>query len=132
MAIRSWLVTVSVLVEEDTKDQFNGPQSCPREQEIEDAILAAVASVGDPATSGDAVVSWQSTWMVLLDHMPHCGRCAVCSRWVYDGESQDSYTPTGISRGAVVAGDYRCDEHLPTGHPLCFAGKGYDGPLAGQ
>ncbi len=47
----------------------------------------------------------------------------------YDVENATDLTPTGISRGAVVQGRYRCDEHLPPGHPLCIAGRGYEGPV---
>ncbi len=49
---------------------------------------------------------------------------------MYDVENATDLTPTKINRGAVVNGQYRCDEHLPHGHPLCFAGRGYDEPVA--
>jgi len=61
--------------------------------------------------------------------MPWFGRCAVCNRWVYDCESRSELGADGVSRGAKVDGRFLCDEHLPHGHPLCFAGRGYDGPV---
>lgn len=59
------------------------------------------------------------------------GRCAVCNRWVYDAELADGQGTDGVSKGAVVGGQFRCDEHLPPGHPLCFAGRSYDSPVPG-
>jgi hypothetical protein len=97
------------------------------DEEIRKAVLAAVAAV--LSYRPDVRVEWSSSSIVPLEGKPTVGQCAVCNRWVYDVENATDLTPTGISRGAVVEGRYRCDEHLPHGHPLCFAGRGYDGPV---
>jgi hypothetical protein len=36
------------------------------------------------------------------------------------GENRTLDTPTGISKGAVVGGQYLCDEHLPPDRPAAF------------
>jgi hypothetical protein len=125
MATRSWLLTVSVLIEqeEDTLRR-NGWRT---DDEFQQAVTAAIAALY--AGRSDTTVEWQSLSSTPLDGKPAVGRCAVCNRWVYDVENLTPLTPTGISGGAVVDGRYRCDEHLPHGHPVCFAGRGYDGPV---
>ena len=60
-----------------------------------------------------------------LDGVDGYGRCAVCNRWVYDAERTDGEQRGGVSRGAMIGDRLHCDEHLPPGHPLCFAGLGY-------
>jgi hypothetical protein len=127
MPTRSWLLTVSVLIEQDEGTfRQNGWRT---DDEFQRAVTAAVAALF--AGRSDTVVEWQSLNSTPLDGKPAVGRCAVCNRWVYDEEHRTPLTPTGISRGAVVDGRYRCDEHLPPGHPLCFAGRGYNGPVPG-
>jgi hypothetical protein len=117
MATRSWLLTVSVLVEEDG----GLPEGAPggrTDAEIQQAITIALADlvVGRPGIA----VEWQSMTSVTLDGKPACGRCAVCNRWVYDVENRTESTPTGICRGAVFGGELLCDEHLPADHPVAF------------
>lgn len=68
----------------------------------------------------DVRVTWSSSTIVPLDGKPAVGRCAVCNRWVYDVENRTEHTPTEISAGAVVDGQYLCDEHLPKEHPAAF------------
>ena len=77
----------------------------------------------------DVRVEWSSLTSMPLDGAEGYGRCAVCNCWVYDAESTGEWRRGGVSRGAVVGDRMRCDEHLPPGHPLCFAGRGYEGPV---
>jgi hypothetical protein len=121
------LLTISFLVEQDPAEAARMPVPLWADEEIRKAVLAAVAAVLSYRL--DVRVEWSSSTRVPLDGKPAVGRCAVCDRWVYDVENATDLTPTGISRGAVVQGRYRCDEHLPPGHHLCFAGRGYDGPV---
>lgn len=121
------LHTISLLVEEDPAVARQIPFPMRAEEEIRKAVLAAVAAV--LSYRQDVRVEWASSLIVPLEGKPAVGRCAVCNCWVYDVENATAKTPRGISRGAVVDGRYRCDEHLPHGHPLCFAGRGYDGPV---
>ena len=88
------------------------------DEEIRKAILAAVAAL--LSDRPDVRVEWSSSSIMPLDGKPAVGRCAVCNRWVYDVENRTSHTPTGISPGAVVDGQYLCDEHLPKDHPAAF------------
>jgi hypothetical protein len=123
------LLTVTLLVEQDPAQAVRVPFPLRADEEIRKAVLAAVATL--LRDRPDVRVTWSSSSIMPLDGKPSVGRCAVCNRWVYDEEHRTPFTPTGISRGAVVDGRYRCDEHLPPGHPLCFAGRGYDGPVPG-
>src|SRR5262249_27784919 len=100
------------------------------EEEVCKAVLAAVAVLLRDRPR--ARVEWSSLTVIPLDGKPGFGRCAVCNRWVYDAESPPVSGADGMSRGARVDGRFRCDEHLPHGHPLCFAGRGYDGPVPGR
>ena len=127
MATTSTLMTVSLLVEQDFAEAARTPFPLRADEEIRKAVLAAVAAL--LSDRPNMRVEWSSSTVVPLDGKPAVGRCAVCNRWVYDEEHRTPLTPTGISRGAVVDGRYRCDEHLPHGHPLYFAGHGYDGPV---
>jgi hypothetical protein len=127
LATETDLLTISLLVEQDAAEAAGMPSALRPDEEIRKAVLAAVAAV--LSYRPDVRVAWSSSTIVPLDGKPAVGRCAVCNRWVYDAENATDLTPTGISRGAVVDGRYRCDEHLPPGHPLCFAGRGYDGPV---
>ncbi len=130
MATTTDLMTISLLVEQDPAEAARMPFPLRADEEIRKAVLAAVAVV--LSYRADVRVEWSSSTIVPLDGKPAVGRCAVCNRWVYDEEHSTPLTPTGISRGAVVDGRYRCDEHLPHGHPLCFGGRGYDRPIPGQ
>jgi hypothetical protein len=127
LATASDLLTISFLVEQDPAEAAQMPFPLRADEEIRKAVLAAVAAV--LSYRPDVRVKWSSSSIVPLDGKPGVGRCAVCNRWVSDVENATDLTPTEISRGAVVEGRYRCDEHLPHGHPLCFAGRGYDGPV---
>lgn len=129
MATATDLLTISLLVEEDPAKAGPLPFPLRVNEEIRKAVLAAVAAV--LSNRSDVRVEWSSSSIVPLDGKPAVGRCAVCNRWAYDEENATDLTPTGISRGAVIDGRYRCDEHLPSGHPLCFADRGYDGPVPG-
>ncbi len=124
MRTRSWLLTVSVLIEQDEETlRRNGWRT---DDEFQRAVTAAIAALY--AGRSDTMVEWQSLTSTPLDEKPAVGRCAVCNRWVYDVQNATDRTPTRISRGAVVDGRYRCDEHLPPDHPLCF-GSVYEGPV---
>lgn len=127
MANESTLLTISLLVEEDAAVADRLPFSLQTEEEVRKAVLAAVAVL--LSDRPDARVEWSSMTSMPLDGAVGYGRCAVCSRWVYDAELSDGEWRGGVSRGAMIGGRLRCDEHLPTGHPLCFAGRGYDGPV---
>lgn len=125
MATRSWLLTVSVLIEQDEETVCrDGWRS---DDEFQQAVTDAIAALY--ASRSDTVVEWESMTSTPLDGKPAVGRCAVCNRWVFDVENFTDLTPTRISRGAVLDGRYRCDEHLPPDHPVCF-GRGYEGPLS--
>jgi hypothetical protein len=123
------LLTISVLVEQDPAEAARMPIPLRADEEIRKAVLAAVAAV--LSYRPDVRLEWSSSSIVPLDGNPSVGRCAVCDKWVYDVENATDPTLTGISRGAVVGSRYRCDQHLPPGHRLCFAGRGYDGPVPG-
>jgi hypothetical protein len=127
LATTSTLLTVSLLIEEDPAVARQVLPFTGTEEEVRKAILAAVAAL--LSCHSDVRVEWSSMTSVPLDGKPAVGRCAVCNRWVYDEENCTECTPTGIMRGAVVEGRYRCAEHLPHGHPACFGGRGYDGPV---
>jgi hypothetical protein len=126
LAIESTLLQVSLLLEEDTLHAKRVAWPMNTDEEIRNAVLAAVAVLlrDRPYLR----VEWSGCRSVPLDGKPGFGRCAVCNQWVYDCESPSEFGADGLSRGAKVNGQFRCDEHLPYGHPLCFAGRGYDGP----
>jgi hypothetical protein len=121
------LLTISLLVEQDPAKADRVPLPLQAEEEIRKAVLAAVAAL--LSDRPDVRVEWVSSGIIPLDGKPGVGRCVVCNGWVYDAENVTDLTPTRISPGAMVGGRYRCDEHLPPGHPLCFADRGYDGPV---
>jgi len=127
LATQSTLLTISLLVEVNAT--VAGRVSFPlrTEEEVRKAVLAAVAAL--LSDRPDVRVEWSSLTSMPLDGVEGYGRCAVCNRWVYDAELADGKRRGGVSPGAVVGARFRCDEHLPPGHPLCFAGRGYDGPL---
>jgi hypothetical protein len=129
LATATDLLTISLLVEQDPAEAARVPFPLDADEQIRKAILAAVAAV--MSDRPDVRVKWVSSYIMPLDGKPAVGRCAVCNCWVYDVENATDLTPTAISRGAIVEGRYRCDEHLPHGHPLCFAGRGYDEPIQG-
>jgi hypothetical protein len=125
MAKKSYLLTVSVLVEQD--EEATRQDGLRTQDAIRHAVTAAVAALY--AGRSDTTVEYQSLSSTPLDGKPAVGRCAVCDRWMYDEQNATERTPTGVLRGAVVDGRYRCGFHLPHGHPLCFGGHGYDGPV---
>jgi hypothetical protein len=129
LAKESTLMTISLLVEEDTDVADRVPFPLRTEEEIRKAVLAAVAAL--LSDRPDVRVEWSSMTITPLDGADGYGRCEVCNRWVYDAELPDLERRGGVSRGAMVGGRLRCDEHLPSGHSLCFAGRGYDGPVPG-
>lgn len=118
MATSTNLLTVSLLVEEDSDAASSVPFPLRAEEEIRKAVLAAVAAL--LSSRPDVSVEWESLTIVPLDGKPSVGRCAVCNCWVYDVENVTNMTPTRINRGAVVKGQYLCDEHLPKDHPAAF------------
>ncbi len=127
MAIESELLQVNLVIEEDIGATEHMGWPVKAEDEIRRAVLAAVAVL--MRDRPNVRVEWSGCMLVPLDGKPWFGRCAVCKRWVYDFESAPDGGAHGVSRGAKVDGQFRCDEHLPPGHPLCFAGRGYDGPV---
>jgi hypothetical protein len=119
------LLSVSLVVEEEA-DMHPGI-GWPANEEIRKAVLSAVAVL--LRDHPHVRVEWASTRSTPLDDKPWFGRCAVCDRWVYDYDTPSELGADGVTRGAKINGRFRCDEHLPHGHPLCFAGRGYDGPV---
>jgi hypothetical protein len=126
LATESTMLQVSLLVEEDAESTQRIGWPISTENEIRKAVLAAIAVL---LRDRPARVEWASCRSVPLDGKPWFGRCAVCNCWVYDCEAPSELGADGVSRGAKIDGRFRCDEHLPQGHPLCFAGCGYDGPV---
>lgn len=125
----STLLTVSLLVEEDDDIAARVTFPLRSEEEIRKAVLLAVGLLMTDGGRRDVQVEWSASSSMSLDGAKGYGRCQVCDRWVYDAELKDGEHRGGVSPGATIGGRLRCDEHLPTGHPLCFAGRGYDGPL---
>jgi hypothetical protein len=111
-------LTISLLVEQDLAEEAQVPFPLRADEEIRKAVLAAVAAV--LAYRSDVRVTWSSSTVEPLDGKPAVGQCAVCNCWVYDVENRTLATPTGISAGAVVDGEYLCDVHLPKDHPVAF------------
>jgi hypothetical protein len=128
LAAKTTLLTISLLVEEDADTAARVAFPLRSEEEICKAVLLAVAVLMGEARP-DVRVERSSSRAVPLDGKPAFGRCAVCDRWVFDYEAPREFGADGVSRGAKVDGRFRCDEHLPHGHPLCFGGRGYDGPV---
>jgi hypothetical protein len=130
MKIESTLLRVSVLVEEDAEAAKRLGWRTSSEEEIRKAVLAAIAVLLRDRPHVN--VEWASSASIPLDGKPEFGRCAVCNCWVFDLDAdRDTPGAGGVSGGAKVEGQFRCDEHLPHGHPYCFAGRGYDGPVPG-
>lgn len=121
MNTKSRLLTISILIEQD--DTVDELVNLRTDYQIQQEIMATIEDLY--ADQDNIRITWQSTYTASLDSQPAVGRCIVCDRWVYDIENATSITPRGISRGAVVDGQYLCDEHLPPGHPHCF-GNGYE------
>jgi hypothetical protein len=129
LVTQTTLLAVSLVIEEDADVARRLPFPLRTEEEVRKAVLVAVAAL--LSDRPDVRVEWSSLTSMPLDGARGYGRCAVCNRWVYDAELADGMHRGSVSPGAVVAGRLRCDEHLPPGHPLCFAGHGYDGPVPG-
>jgi hypothetical protein len=118
MATQSWVLRVSVLVEQDEELAAKYGPGWRTDGELQKVVTTALAQF--LAQRPDIKVEWESTYSIPLDGKPAVGRCAVCNCWVYDVENCTEYTPTMICRGAVVEGQYLCDEHLPKDHPVAF------------
>jgi hypothetical protein len=118
MATQSWLLTVSVLVEQDEELAAKFGTGWRTNDELQEVVTAALAQF--LAKRPDIAVEWESMTSTSLDGMPAVGRCAVCNRWVFDVENHTKDTPTRICRGAVVDGQLLCDDHLPEDHPVAF------------
>jgi hypothetical protein len=118
MGTESTLISVAVILEEDADEARRIGYAWSTEEEIRKAVLAAIAVL--VRNRPHARVEWSSLSSIPLDGRPHCGRCAVCNRWVYDAESRSDDTPTGICQGAIVEDRLLCDDHLPKDHPLAF------------
>jgi hypothetical protein len=127
VATESTVLYVALLVEEDADEARRIGWPTETKEEVRKAVLAAVAVL--LRDRPHARVEWSSLTSIPLDGKPGFGRCAVCNRWVYDVDEPSEPGAGAVSRGAKVDGRFRCDEHLPSGHPLCFAGRGYDGPV---
>lgn len=130
METKSTLLRISLLVEEDKEIASRVPFALRIEAEIEKAVLAAAAAL--LSDRSDVRAEWSSTSSLVLDTAEGYDRCAVCNRWAYNAELSDGVRRGGVSPGAVVDGRLRCDEHLPSGHPLCFTRRGYNGPNSGE
>lgn len=118
MATESWLLTVSVRVEQDRELAIKLGRGWDTDQQLQEVVTAALTEF--LAKRPDMVVEWESIASVPLDGRPGVGRCTDCNRWVYDVNNVTKLTPTKISRGAMVDGKYLCDEHLPKDHPAAF------------
>jgi hypothetical protein len=118
LATETDLLTISLLVEQDPVEAGRAPFPLRADEEIRKAVLAAVAVL--LRDRPDTRVEWSSSFIVPLDGKPAVGRCAVCNCWMYDVENRTPATPTGISSGAMVEGQYLCDVHLPKDHPAAF------------
>jgi hypothetical protein len=127
LAIETTLLQVSLLIEEDAAVAQRVAWQITTDEEVRKAVLAAVAVL--LRDRPHVRVEWSASASVPLDGKPWFGRCAVCNCWVYDYDSEWTMGADGVCRGAKVDGRFRCDSHLPPGHPLCFAGRGYDGPV---
>lgn len=130
MNIKSCLLSVHLLIEEDEDEAERIGWPTESLEEVEKAVLAAVAVL--LRHRPHVKVEYASGGYLPLDDKPEFGRCVVCDRWVIDMESPIKQTEIGLCYGAKTDGQFRCDEHLPHGHPLCFAGQGYDGPVPDQ
>jgi hypothetical protein len=137
---KTTLLQVSLLLEEEALEEGKKrgmlqPETrkatLNQEEEIRKAVLAAISTLFQNRKN-QTRVNWSSSCSIPLDGKAHFGQCVVCKRWVFDSESPPQVGSSGVSRGAKVNGQFRCDAHLPHGHPLCFAGRGYDGPVPGE
>jgi hypothetical protein len=128
LATKTTLLSVSVLIEQQEDEAHRIRWESGAEEEVQKAVLTAIAVL--LRNRPDVSVKWEGSCEVPLDGKPCFGRCVVCNRWVHDYYNEDSVLGAdSVCRGAQVEGQFRCDEHLPSGHPLCFAGRGYDGPI---
>src|ERR1700722_16680941 len=86
MATRAWLLTVSVLVEQDEELAAKLGPGWRTDNELQEVVTAALAQF--LAKRPDVAVEWESMTSTPLDGKPAVGRCAVCNRWVYDAENR--------------------------------------------
>lgn len=117
MATKTWLVSVSVSIEQP-EELADGDMPRPGMlHAIPDAVTAALAKLfaGEP----DTKVQWEMMRAGPLDDLPGVGRCTVCNCWVFDAENCGEYVPE-VNPGAVVDGRLLCDDHLPEDHPVAF------------
>jgi hypothetical protein len=124
LATASTLLTISLLVEEDSDTASRVPLALRSEEQVRKAVLLAVGLLMRDGGRDDVRVEWSSLASMSLDGAEGYGRCEVCHCWAFDAERDKGDRLGGVSPGAVVGGRLRCDEHLPPGHPLCFVGQG--------
>jgi hypothetical protein len=118
MATQSWLLRVSVIVEQDEELAARVGPGWRTDDELQEVVTTALARF--LARRPDIRVEWESMTSTPLDDKPGVGRCAVCNRWVVDVENCNEFSPSLLYRGAVVDGRLLCDEHLPEDHPIAF------------
>jgi hypothetical protein len=118
MATRSWLLKVSVIVEQDEELAAKDGPGWQTNDELQVVVTSAFAQF--LAKRPDIQVEWEYTSSTPLADKPGVGRCAVCNRWVVDVENTTRFTPYLICRGAVLGGRLLCDYHLPEDHPVAF------------
>jgi hypothetical protein len=86
MATRSWLLTVSVLVEQNEKWAAKLGKGWRTDDELKGVVTTGLAQF--LAQRPDIAVEWQSMTSTPLDDKPAVGRCAVCHCWVNDVENR--------------------------------------------
>jgi hypothetical protein len=118
MATQSWLLRVSVIVEQAEELAAHAGPGWRTDDELQEVITAALTQF--LARRPDIRVEWESMTSIPLDDNPGVGRCAVCNRWVVDVENRNEFSPSLLCRGAVVDGQLLCDEDLPKDHPIAF------------
>jgi hypothetical protein len=117
MATRTWLISVSVSIEQPEELADGDMPQHRMLGNVQETVTAALAKLfaGEPETK----VQWESMHAGPLDDLPGVGRCAVCNCWVFDAENCTEHVPP-VNPGAVVDGRLLCDEHLPEDHPVAF------------
>ena len=84
MAIRSWLLTVSVIVEQHEQLAAKVGPGWRTDDELQEVVTAALAQY--LAKRPEIEVEWVSMSSAPLDDKPAVGQCTVCDRWVFDVE----------------------------------------------
>lgn len=96
--MESTLLTISLLVEEDSDIAARVAHPLRAEEEIRKAVLLAVAVLLADGGRADVRVECSSLNSLTLNETEGYGRCAVCNCWVYDAERADGLT------GSVATG----------------------------